>query len=171
MEGEEQGMNWHAIRVVSSQEFKIRDELHRGLVTAVVPGRVVLRRVTRDGKRKPFLLPVIPGYVFAGFRQCPAWSALAGIRGWIGPVGFDGAPARLTSADVACIMRFDRTMDEVEPPSRVKVGDRVPYRVGRLGELRALVKRLEGGRVVLGVELFGSEREITVSVESVEAAA
>lgn len=163
-------MIWHAIRVASSQEFRIRDELHRGGVAAIVPGRVVLRRVTRAGKRRPQLLPVLPGYVFAGFRDFPAWANLAAIRGWIGPVGFDGTPARLTSADVACIESFDRMQEETEAPRRVKVGDRVPYRIGRHVELRALVKRLNGGKALLEVELFGSVREVTVASESLEAA-
>ena len=92
-------MIWHAIRVASPLEFRIRDELHRGGVASIVPGRVVLRRIARDGKRKPKLLPVLPGYVFAGFSGFPEWANLSRIRGWIGPVGFDGSPARLTSAE------------------------------------------------------------------------
>jgi transcription antitermination factor NusG len=164
-------MTWHAIRVASPLEFRIRDELHRGGVGAIVPGRVVLRKITRDGKRKAQLLPVLPGYVFAGFSGFPEWANLSRIRGWIGPVGFDGSPARLTSADVACIQSFDRMQDEAEAPARVKVGDRVPYRVGRHVELRALVKKLSGGKALLEVELFGSKREVTVASESIEAAA
>jgi transcription antitermination factor NusG len=163
-------MIWHAIRVASPLEFRVRDELHRGGVGAIVPGRVVLRKVTRGGKRRAQLLPVIPGYVFAGFSGFPAWANLAGVKGWIGPVGFDGSPARLTLADVALIKSFDRAFDELAAPKRVKVGDRVPYRVGRHIELRALVKRLEGSKVVLGVELFGAEREVTVASQSLEAA-
>jgi transcription antitermination factor NusG len=172
-------MIWHAIRVASPLEFRVRDELHRGGVGAIVPGRVVLRQArvanfNGGGKRQAQLLPVIPGYVFAGFSGFPAWATLSRVRGWIGPVGFDGTPARLTAADVALLQSFDRTQDDPahdRVSRRVKVGDRVPYRVGRHVELRALVKKLSGGKALLEVELFGSVREVTVASESIEAAA
>ncbi len=164
-------MIWHAIRVAPSAEFRVRDDLHRLSITALVPRQVVLRKVNRDGKKKPIFRPLLPGYVFAGFRDFPPWASLAGLRGWHGPVGFEGFPARLTTADVLAIQAFDRMPDEPVHRPCVKVGDKVPYRVGRLGELRAMVKRLEGAKVVLSVELFGSEREVTVASESIEAAA
>jgi transcription antitermination factor NusG len=173
-------MIWHAIRVASPLEFRVRDELHHGGVAAIVPGRVVLGRKPAGGttagkaRRQTKLVPVISGYVFAGFRGFPSWNTLAGIRGWIGPVGFDGSPAQLTAKDVALLQSFDRSQDEEEPGlsrRRVEVGDRVPYRIGRHVELRALVKRLSGGKALLEVELFGSVREVTVASESIEAAA
>ncbi len=165
-------MTWHAIRVASSQEFKIRDELHRGGVASIVPRRRVAKGNKRDGKTVERMVPLLPGYVFAGFQIFPAWNSLATIRGWIGPVGFDGSPARLTVADVELLRSFDRMVGQERETRRgVRVGDRVPYRVGRLGELHALVKRLRGGKVVLGVELFGSEREVVVPIASIEAAA
>jgi transcription antitermination factor NusG len=171
MEGQEP-MIWHAIRVASPLEFRVRDELHRGGVGAIVPRRRVAKGNKRDGKTIERIVPLLPGYVFAGFRAFPAWNTLATLRGWIGPVGFDGSPAKLTTADVELLRSFDRMIGEERAPRPgLRVGDRVPYRIGQVGELHALVKRLRGGKVVLEVELFGSKREVTVASESIEAAA
>ncbi len=164
-------MIWHAIRVASPLEFRIRDEMHRLGFRALAPQRLAVSVRKKDGKTTHKPWPLLPGYVFVGFSDFPPWASLASIRGWIGPVGFDGTPARLTSADVELIQTFDRVQDVPHARPRVMVGDRVPYRIGRLGELHALVKRLRGGKVVLEVELFGSRREVTVAVESIEAAA
>lgn len=157
-------MIWHALTVSPNREFAVSEKLRRLVIGAHVPVEWKWRKTVAKGQPKKFRVPVVPGYVFAGFLSRPDWYELRLIDGLRGVVHVDGRPALLTHADMTAINALNQPEPDDEPKRSYswKRGDKVAVRLGTLAQLDATVARIIGGDVVLIARLLGVDNEIRI---------
>ena len=156
----------HILRVMPQREFRVRDQLHDLGLAAYVPiefqttwypkGRSVTRR-----------LPLIRGYVFAAVDD---WMPVRAIAEVTGALLLDGAPVTLTAAEMAAVEALSRPMQRAIPSATWVRGDAVTIRRGAWAQLTGVVDRIERGKVVAVVEMFGKRSEVRLDPAVVEAA-
>lgn len=166
-------MIWHVLVVEPQTEFRVQSKLITRGIRAMAP----VRRLERARERKPpaiVRVPMLPGYVMAGFDADADWHDLHhidGLRGFLHMAGDPDRPAALTRADIARVeMMATPTVDDAPRP-KVAIGDRVKVRRGHLADLAAIVDGLGEDRVTLLVDLLGRRHRVTVPISQIGDAA
>lgn len=153
------------LRCAPCTEFKVRDELHRLGIAALVPVEFTVSKFSR-GKEAIRKSPVVRGYVFASITD---WMAISRVRGIKGAVTIDGAPYTLTRSQTDALELLSRPLQRSNR-SGWSPGDKVRVRRGAYTELEAVVQDIKKGKVVVVTSLFGKQMEVTVPAEQLEAA-
>lgn len=153
------------LRCAPCTEFKVRDELHRLGIAALVPVEFCVSKFNR-GKEAIRKAPVMRGYVFASITD---WMAIASVRGLKGAVTVDGQPYRLSPSQTVAIEMLSRPLQRANR-SGWSPGDKVRVRRGAMAELNAIVADIRKGKVVVVTEMFGKPMTVTVPADQLEAA-
>ena len=155
------------LRVSPNSEFRVRDDLHRLGLAALVP---VEFTVSRFGKGKETIrkAPVIRGYVFAGL-DVHDWSSVTAIREVKGALWIDGRPARLTGSQTAALELLSRPAQRANS-SGWSPGDKVRVRRGAFAELDAIVSQIKRGHVIATVQMLGKAHTVKLDADQLEAA-
>lgn len=158
---------WTILRTAPCAEFKARDELHRLDISALVPVEFTTQRYrgNRESYRKR---PVIRGYVFAsvGPEHMMALHDVPEIKGavWLG-----GSPATLAGWEVSVLEALSQPYKQ-QRANRYAPGDPVRIKRGSFAEIGGIIDRIEKGRIVAVVEMFGKPCEVRLEVDQMEAA-
>ena len=155
------------LRTAPCSEFRVRDELHRLDIAALVP---VEFSVSRFGKGRETIrkAPVIRGYVFAGLGDHD-WASVTAIREVKGALWIDGRPARLTGSQTAALELLSRPASRANS-SGWSPGDVARVRKGAWAQFEAVVQSIKKGKIVAIVNLFCRPNEVTLSPDQLEAA-
>ncbi len=155
------------LRTAPCSEFRVRDELHRLDIAALVP---VEFSVSRFGKGRETIRksPVIRGYVFASL-DVQDWAAVTAIREVKGALWIDGRPARLTGSQTAALELLSRPASRANS-SGWSPGDKVRVRRGAFAELNAVLSPIQPGTVVATIEMLGKVHTVKLTPDQLEAA-
>lgn len=166
-------MNWFALRVAPMKEFAIEQILQKRGVTAFCPTETKWRRVGAKKKRTPVQRAMLPRYIM--IRYPDPWAIVRAMqdRGVCGVVCFAGVPAEIPEHSIAWLAKRSGA---AVPTRHVPVhrafapGDRVEIVSGPFQGWCVELKEIKGevGRVLL--ELFGTERQVPVRLDQLEAA-
>lgn len=101
-------LTWYAILVEPQRELAVTDDLEERQVQAYCPIRTAwVRRGNRNRNvRVERSYPLISRYVFVGFwsESTPNWSVVCDVDHVIGPVGYDGEPARIRAREIQSLI-------------------------------------------------------------------
>lgn len=164
-------MSWYALEVTSSKTFEVRDEITKLGHAAYVPWAFEWKR-NAHRKRVKVPMPLVPGYVFAQIptSQQRTILDLDHVHRFI---AFGGPPLVISERDMEWVLNL--TPEQVDAcvkhyTKRLKPGIKAeivegPF-AGHLVDITDI--RNERARVIFHV--LGSQREITIPTESMEAA-
>lgn len=155
------------LRVSPNREFRVRDDLHRLGLAALVPVEFSVSRFG-NGRESIRKAPVIRGYVFAGL-DIEDWATVTAIREVKGALWIDGRPARLTSTQTTALELLSRPAQRANA-SGWSPGDRVRVRRGAFAELDAVVSQIKRGQVIATVEMLGKLHTVKLNADQLEAA-
>jgi transcription antitermination factor NusG len=157
---------WYALRVRYRSEIVVREALVRLGIDARAPEQTV--RVVRNGKKSKETRAVLPCYAFADAKIFDQWDYVRELMpAVVGVMRIGDRYATVTSAELHAM----RVLAEVEAePERFTPGQALRMKRGARAELSVLFKRLEAGKVVIDVEMFGRTFEQRVDEAMVEAA-
>lgn len=155
------------LRTAPCSEFRVRDELHRLDIAALVPVEFSVSRFGH-GRETIRKAPVIRGYVFASL-DVQDWAAVTAIREVKGALWIDGRPARLTGSQTAALELLSRPASRANS-SGWSPGDKVRVRRGAYAELAAVVSQIKRGHVIATVEMLGKLHTVKVNADQLEAA-
>lgn len=163
---------WHAYMIEAPafgryREFEVAHAFEVLGGAAVVPFEVERTRKRSAGMamRK---IPLLPGYVFAGFAKAHPWRKIDDLHHILGPVEdpATGLPGVLTRRDLAALMAIKSGQDRVATVAKgIGKGDRV-----RLLDQVAAVRAIVDGKAYIPIRMLGSEREVVVDVDKLEVA-
>lgn len=172
------GLRWYVLTTEPKREFHVAHWLKDQGLFSLVPLVYKLQTANRHGarrnlKRGKIEMPLIPRVVVVGFETAPQLHVLAEDCWYItGILGIDGEPIpmrqgeaerlRLTSAELL------RPKPDLRPGDRAKL-TRLGFRDEYLDVVE--IKSLNGKHAKIIQSWFGAEREVTVAVEDLEAAA
>lgn len=161
-------MAWHILLTTPGNEFKVRDELHRKGVWALVP---VEFRLSKGKDKRAMKRPVLPGYCFAAIENWAVIDRMDGLRSRP-TLMIEGRPAALTTGEVSALEVLSRPLAAIRSPGkRLRPGDRIKIKVGAFATLTALIDRISTkGKAVAIVELFGRPSPVVLSRNEYEAA-
>ena len=160
-------MTWHILLTQPQAEFKVRDDLHRRGIWALVP---VEFRLGKGKDQRLLKRPVLPGYCFAAIENWSILDRMDGLRSR--PVMMlDGLPAALSQREVNALEVLSRPLAAIRAPRKLRPGDRIKIKVGAFADLSACVDRItKQGKAVAIVELFGRPSPVVLNRNEYEAA-
>jgi hypothetical protein len=156
---------WYGLRVKTGREIAIWEELNRELgIAAFVPRewRVMRLMGARKGK-SPRLIPLMPGYVFAGVASVYDLPARGRIDDCYGPLRVAGEPARLCPRS----LRQLQDMRPLNPVERFRRGGLVTVLEGPLAGRRVRLSDFVAGRAHIDIP---GVKSTTIPLEHLEAA-
>jgi len=162
---------WHGLFVPPQREAKAEAWLERRGVYSFHP--VTYRTVKVRGVSKRTESRYLPGYVFARFPGPAIWHRIMASQFIADAIRMSsGHPAILAHDDLANIHAM-RSVDQAAEEARKKAatihrGDKVRMMSGIFEGSEVEVLSLLGGRVMIRMSLFGSEREAEVAIDTVE---
>lgn len=157
---------WHVLEVAGGREAGVRDALAGAGLPAVTPmHRVACRRSRRAKVRDERIVPMLPGYVFAGVAGGD-WDAVRGCRDVRRVVAQGGAPARVRVAELLRFLRVSAAGAGAAPAHwqglrggpRLVVGGRAEVLAGPMAGWLVDVAELRGLRAVVITQLLGGRR-------------
>ena len=164
-------MIWHAITVSPQRERLVASELKTSLGLKTCVPCVQKHRRSRGKNNRPvlipYLLPLMPSYVFVGSRySLPVYDIKSQqhVRDF---VQFGGQYATLTDAEVVRIKMLAKQAT-VDLPSGYQVGDVVQITDGPFRSFEALIQEIRGGDIRVDVELFGRNTPHWRRVDQIE---
>lgn len=164
-------MIWHAFMIEAPAFGRYREFEVAHAMEALGGAAIVPYEIERTRKRSAGMamrrIPLLPGYVFAGFARVPyrAVSRAHHILGAIKDYATD-EPAILSRRDLAALMAIKSGQDRVATVAKgIGKGDRV-----RLLDQIAAVKAIVDGKAIVPVRMLGSVREVAVAVDKLEVA-
>jgi transcription antitermination factor NusG len=153
---------WHAVNVRPSCEQRSVNEFADNGIEAFAPTGVKVRRATRHAKRAVVEYPLLSRYVFArgaGIAQrARAIKPVIDLVRWA-----DGRPGRISAREISRMQAITRQKRELFRP-----GDRVRVLAGALAGRSAVIKRIDGHRAQIRIEMLGAERIVPIPVTSLE---
>ena len=148
---------WRAIQVKPLAEFWVAHGLDRDRVVVWVPE--LRPRARRHGAVK-WRVPLFPGYVLADLEDVPPGL----IRRSPGVIRVVGSLPIPDQAIAALRARAAQGFTDLKAGKLYRL-----HRPGALGELLVRLERLDDrGRAVVLVQIFGTEREVTVQRDELE---
>jgi transcription antitermination factor NusG len=175
-------VRYYALRARPQAEFKAAAKLKAmgdddGSIKPYVPKETTRRRISA-GKIREVERPVVPGLVFAGFIGPVPWATLTDLPEVSGffcragvPVEIPGVASQRLRAIEAELAEMEAYWSKQRSPKIFREGDKVALKTGAFAGRLAEVRRARKDVLRVVLELLGSEREVIVGVESVEAAA
>jgi len=157
---------WRILKVAPCSEFKVRDALTLDLgLSAYVPVEFKVQRYSgnREGYRRRV---IIGGYVFAAIDD---WAALEAIREVKGAIFADGRPATLTGSQIAAIEALSQPYKQ-QRRRGWSAGDKARIKRGQFAELQAIIDRIDKGKIITVVEMFGKQHALRLDPDQLEAA-
>lgn len=98
------GPKWYALHVTPNSEYVVAQLLRKQGVATYIPTEIRSHKRSSYSKGKAdFAVPLMPGFVFAGFKDEPVWYDLLKNTMIHGPLRGDGQPWRL---DMLELLRF-----------------------------------------------------------------
>ena len=161
-------MNWYLFRIKTGFERQVKQEAEGLGLTAASPmvtRRVRVSRRARGKVEREF--PLIPGYVFVGFPGSADLRPVIDLPEVIGPVGLMSFADRVPANQVeAFLSRYDET----PYIANYKIGDQVRLRSASLEHVVGEVVAMDDETARILVPFLGSQREISIPVDSAQAA-
>jgi transcription antitermination factor NusG len=167
---------WYALSCAGNAERAAEARLVQVGVTAFLPMRAIdvkrCRHLPRSRANcRKIDVPLLPGYVFAGFRGAVPWADVLGLRLIHGVVGFCGEPVGIPHDWLEEAMRAKGVWKLAGRRPKPQLGDRVRLVEGVFAGHWATVRRLREYDAELLLELFGKRVRITEALDLLELAA
>lgn len=160
---------WTVLRTTPIGEFRARDALHQIGLDAYVPVEFSISKFGR-GREAIRRHPIARGYVFARV-PAEAWRHLVPIPEIRGAILVGEAPVRLSQAEIDAVELLSRPLERIRRRGpQWAPGDRAVIRKGAWAQLSAVVSRIERGRVVADVHMFGRTMQVRLSPKNLIAA-
>ena len=157
---------WHAPYIRHQHEKVVAQALSgKGFEVFLPQYRTVHRWKDR---RKELLLPLFPNYLFirGGLDRMLSIVTTPGVHAL---VSWGGRPADIPSEEIEAVRRLVESPLQVEPHPFLKCGDRVRIKSGPLEGIEGiLVRKTQGFRLVLSVEMLSKSAAVEVDVSTVE---
>lgn len=140
---------WYALITAPQKE---RDT-HQRLQNAGVVVRYPTIEKTRHqfGKKRTFMIPVVPRIIYAQFKYEPQWDVMKDRRVIVGVFSINGRPIALTEDDIARVMGLPTEAERLEDERREAIlprpGEKAEITAGVLAGFFVDVERVEFGKV------------------------
>jgi transcription antitermination factor NusG len=161
-------VHWYAVYTCAQHEKAVARQFELRSIESFLP--LYYKRSRWKDRWTHLELPLFPGYVFV---RIPLESKLRVLQvpGVVRLVGFGGQPVRLNALEIETIQNGLRTNLFAQPHSFLTIGRRVWVRSGPFRGLRGiLLKRKNGCRLVLSLELIQRSIVVDVDASDIEAA-
>jgi transcription termination/antitermination protein NusG len=163
----ESGVAWYALWTRSRHEQVVREQLEQKQIEAFVPTATKWSR-WKDRKKKVDW-PLFPGYCFARFDPRQRLPVLK-CTGVVSIISFDGEPAAIPEQEIEGICQLLESGLACDPCPSIREGSIVEVVHGPLrGVVGRLVRKNEGARLVLSVDLIGQALSVEVDAADVSA--
>lgn len=165
-------MTWYAIRTAPQREIAVEAMLRRKGYEVFLPTETKIRRPSiKSRKRLAVIYPMFTRYVFIGGGF--SWLHLLAERHVTGVVGFDGAPAPISEAE---ILKLKNMSGDI--PHRHSVNPHRALRTGELAEIQSgpfagqvvKIEGLLGNKARIFMNLFGVRKLADIELSKLEAA-
>jgi transcription antitermination factor NusG len=158
---------WYAVYTNARHEKRVTKYLTGRMVECYLPSYKSVRRW--QDRRKEVELPLFPGYLFVKIAYRSRLHVVTA-PGVVQIVSFDGRPAPIRPAEIEALREGMSRARRCEPHPYLKVGKTVRVRSGPLAGMKGiLIRRKEGFRLVLSIELIMRSVAIEVDEADVEA--
>lgn len=168
---------WYVLRIVSGREKTAIDILKRYGIATVMPMKTVFRRRNRHSRQKEKIqLPIVPGYVFAGFHGDPVWYRVMQIPLVAGVVTLNGEPARVSEGQVAQMAAMGGDSGVIPAPEserymvsgrEVVEGGQGEVIEGPFADVVVTVTKINGRTATVLAPLFGGSAEVEISLSQI----
>jgi transcription antitermination factor NusG len=171
-------LHWYALLVPPQKEFIAQRILHAKGLPTFVPVERKWRRKNKFTKTKELkTYALAPRYVFIGFRLGERlWFDLFNMHVISGVVGLHGVPKEIPNeAMVSLISRYANGLvaPDVQRFMRTrrefKAGDKVEIVEGPFAGHKVNVQEIVGSKATIVLELFGTEKNVSVGLDILEA--
>lgn len=166
-------MIWNVLTVAPQRERKVAAEIRAGLGLQVCVPCLQKHRKSRGKNNRPvlvpYLVPLMPRYVFVGAKNVLPVYDLMALEYVNGFVTFGGKIATLRDAEVDHIRRLAKDV-KIDTKSGYQVGDAITITDGPFKSFPALIQEIRGGDVRVDVELFGRTAEHWRRADQIEKA-
>lgn len=159
---------WTVLKTTPIGEFRARDALHERGLSAYVPVEFAVNKYAR-GKEAIRRVPIVRGYLFADVPD-GAWRQVGAIREIRGAILVGEQPVRLSQAEIDAVELLSRPLVRPRKGHQWAPGDRAVVKRGAWAHLNAVVARVERGRVVADIQMFGRALEVRLSPKNLIAA-
>jgi len=157
---------WYAVYTYPRHEKKVLDQLVLRKIESFLPYYRALHK-WRNGCRVEVRLPLFPGYLFVRIRLQDRVRVLQ-VPGLLSLIGFGASPVPLATEEIQRLKTMIETMKS-EPHPFLKMGDRVRVKSGCLAGFEGIfIRKANGFRFVLNVDLIKQAASIEMSAEEVE---
>jgi transcription antitermination factor NusG len=159
--------NWYAVYTWVRHEKQVAEQLsQRGIRRALPLYQAVHRWKDRCKQLK---LPLFPSYVFVHLALKDRLQVLQ-LPGVVHIVSFQGKPAPLASCEIERFQSYVDAGAKMEPHPYLRVGRSVRVRSGPMTGLEGtLVRRKEGARLVVSIEILMRSVAVEIDEADVEA--
>lgn len=158
--------NWYAVFTVPQNEKAVVKHLDLREIDSFLPTYETVR-VWKNRQRMRLVLPLFPGYLFVHVNQRERSKVLASPR-VLHIVGNGREYVPLADAEIE-LLRSGLAGQRIEPYRELVVGDRVRIKSGAMrGVCGTLVKKGDGMRFVLTLELINQHAAVQVNAEDLE---
>jgi transcriptional antiterminator RfaH len=144
--------HWYALRCKSNMEFIVKDQLHAKLIPNYLP----VYTVRPVNPRSRTLKPYFPGYLFVNDEPEKLYDEKVFLmRGVLGLVNFDGAPASIHPNLIEAIRRQVQqlNLDQKQARSGFVAGDAVLVEDDVIGQLEGIFEKCVNGKERVSVLL------------------
>jgi transcription antitermination factor NusG len=160
------GRSWYAVFTVPQNEKSVIKHLDLREINSFLPTYETVR-VWKNRQRMKLVLPLFPGYLFVHINQRERSKVLASPR-VLHIVGNGREYVPLADAEIE-LLRSGLCGQRIEPYRELVVGDRVRIKSGAMqGICGTLVKKGDGLRFVLSLELINQHAAVQVNAEDLE---
>lgn len=162
-------MAWYCFRVSPQKEMAVQHIMRRCGFRAEVPTEVKWKRQNRYQKRRPVEYPKLTGYVLVRFEKEPPWFWLFHkLRCVHSVVGMGGQPTPISEKAIGTLGRaMTDTRKSFAPGERARIAEGMDHPMeGYAGRVEAI--RGEKAKMIL--EFLGSQREVEIAIDVLEAA-
>jgi transcription antitermination factor NusG len=157
---------WYAAYTCAQHEKRVAEQFTQRALENFLPQYGSVRR-WKD-RRVKLELPLFPGYVFVRLALRERLRVLE-TPSVVRLVGFNGRPAALPDKEIEALRACVAAQLHAEPHSYLTVGRRVRIKSGPLAELEGvLVRRKNGLRVVVSLDLIARSAAVEVDAEDIE---
>ena len=166
-------MIYYALMTAPQRDADVKADLESSGYRVLMPTEKVWRCVSAISKKQKLVTcPLFPRYLIFGYPGGVPWYHLEGVRHVTGVVGFDGkTPAVVSAKDMrAVLFMLPPTRAVLNPHRAVKAGDLAKIKMGSYAGHIVKVKGLNERKASIFLRLFGTDREVEIPVEALEAA-
>ncbi len=157
---------WYAVFTVPQNEKSVVKHLNMRKVESFLP-TYETTRVWKNRQRKKLVLPLFPTYLFVHIHPSERARVLQS-PGVLQIVGNSKEPIPLPDSEVE-FLRSGISTQKIEPYRELVIGEKVHIKHGALqGVCGTLVRKGEGMRFILTLELINQHAAVQVSAEDLE---